>query len=91
MKPISFNAEREIGKAFINIFYLVVIGVFVTFTINNGTLIDIAMAFYFTTFAISSLLIGASLITNADKREEEYKKRETNKKQNHPLHTKRKK
>ena len=67
---ISNNAEREVGKALINVFYLTIVGVFVTYTLTNNETLGILSSISYIIMSLISLLAGVMLISHADKRKQ---------------------
>ena len=67
---ISNNAEREVGKALINVFYLTIVGVFVTYTLTNNGTLEVWSSLSYIIMSLISLLAGAMLISHADKRKQ---------------------
>ena len=67
---ISSNAEREVGKALINVFYLTIVGVFVTYTLTNNEALGVWSSLPYIVMSLISLLAGAMLISHADKRKQ---------------------
>lgn len=73
MVAVSQNAEREVGKALVNIFYLTIVGVFVTYTLDNSDDLNIGISLVYICMAMLSLSLGIILISHADSREKEKK------------------
>lgn len=67
---VSCNAEREVGKAFINMFYLTLIAVFVTSPLTGNKFFSIFHPVFYVLLAFFFIALGIFLISHADKREE---------------------
>lgn len=72
-KFLTIKTRKELGKAFITMFYLTIIAVGVTYTLSNN--VDVFFLFPYFVWALISLSIGLYLYNDADIEEIKEKKK----------------
>ena len=72
-KFLTINTRKELGKAFITMFYLTIIAVGVTYTLSNN--VDFSFLLPYFVWALISLCIGLYLYNDADQEDIREKKK----------------
>lgn len=71
---LTNSTRKEVGKAFVNMFYLTIIAVGVTYTLSSSDGVDVLRMVPYFVWAFVSLFFGILIYNNADSAEKKEKK-----------------